>query len=224
MSSNRALWDTLTEQVVDYPRADDEPVVQLDTDRYLPLVIIREPEPEPVEGFTIQPTRTVDLESAEWRWGWEMVAIVPPAPAPNWGTFKRLVMGHPQVKQVLSGGLVQEPAAALVLPATVIVSASGGDVDDFRAAWLALRRVGLVSAELLAEVRQLATACHLPEPFLAALGGAARPAAVSVGQEWVSADGSLWRVEQARGEDGQFLADDPETAERESLEWVEVTA
>lgn len=223
MSSNRALWDRLTEQVVDYPRADDEPVVQLDTDRYLPLVIIREPQPQPQEGFTIRATRTVDLEAAEWRWGWEMVAIEPPAPEADWSTFKRSVMAHPQVNLVLGGGLGQVPAAAIALPATVIASAAGGDVDDFRAAWLALRRVGLVSAELLAEVRQLAISCHLPAPFVAALGGATRPAAEFIGQEWIAADGALWRVEQARGDDGQFLPDDPETPERESLQWVEVT-
>lgn len=223
MSSNRALWDRLTERVVDYPRADDEPVIQLDTDRYLPLVIVREPQPEPVEGFSITPTRTVDLDAAEWRWGWQLVPIAPPARVADWGTFKREVMAHPQVNLVLGGGLGQVPAAAIALPATVIASAAGGDVDDFRAAWLALRRVGLVSAELLAEVRTLAIGCNLPEPFVAALGGVTRPAAAAVGQEWIAPDGGLWRVVQARGEDGQFLSDDPGTPERESLEWVEVT-
>ena len=223
MSSNRALWDRLTQRVVDYPRADDEPVAMLDTERYLPLVIVREPQPEPVEGFTITATRTVDLDAAEWRWGWELVEIPAPAPVADWSTFKREVMSHPQVNLALGGGLGQVPAAAIALPATVIASAAGGDVDDFRAAWLALRRVGLVSAELLAEVRLLAIGCNLPEPFVAALGGAARPAAEFIGQEWIAPDGSLWRVEQARGEDGQFLPDDPETPERESLEWVEVT-
>lgn len=223
MSSNRALWDRVTEQAVDYPRADDEPVVMLDTDRYLPLAIIREPQPQPQEGFTIRATRAVDLEAAEWRWGWEQVPIVQPAPAADWSTFKRSVMAHPQVNLVLGGGLGQVPAAAIALPATVIASAAGGDVDDFRAAWLALRRVNLVSAELLAEVRQLAIGCNLPAPFVAALGGSTRPPAEFIGQEWIAADGALWRVEQARGDDGQFLPDDPETPERESLEWVEVS-
>lgn len=48
------------------------------------------------------------------------------------------------------------------------------------------------------------------------------PAAESIGQEWTAPDGTLWRVVQARGDDGQFLADDPATPERESLEWVPV--
>jgi hypothetical protein len=54
---------------------------------------------------------------------------------------------------------------------------------------------------------------------VAALGGAARPAATALGQEWVDAAGDPWVVVQARGEDGQFLADDPTTPERESLAW-----
>lgn len=221
MMTNFALYDTLTEQVVNYPRADDEPVVGLDP-RYTVLRIVREEQPEPVDGFTVQPTRTVDLDAAEWRWGWEVVEIVPLEPEPDWGTFKREVMAHPQVNLALGGGLGQVPAAAIALPATVIASAAGGGVDDFRTAWLALRSAGLVSAELLAEVRELATACRLPEPFVAALGGAIRPEPESVGQEWLSSDGTFWRVVQARDADGAFAQDDPATPERESLEWVEV--
>jgi hypothetical protein len=224
MSTNRALWDRELSRVVQYPRGDDQDVVQLNMERYLPLTIVRETAPEPVDGFQAVAVRSVDLEAAEWRWGWELVAIPPPPPpGPDWGIFKREVMSHPQVNLVLGGGLGQVPAAAIALPATVIASAAGGDVDDFRAAWLALRRVGLVSAELLAEVRTLAIGCNLPEPFVAALGGATRPAAEFIGQEWIAPDGALWRVVQARGDDGQFLPDDPGTTERESLEWVEVT-
>jgi hypothetical protein len=112
------------------------------------------------------------------------------------------------------------PAAAISLPATLLAASGGGDVDDFRAAWLSLRRLGLVGAELLQEVRALAIGCHLPVMFVAALGGGVQPAAAEVGQEWVDSSGDLWVVAQARGEDGQFLADDPATEERESLAWV----
>jgi hypothetical protein len=76
-----------------------------------------------------------------------------------------------------------------------------------------------VSPELLHEVRTLALMLHLSEEFVAALGGATRPAATALGQEWVDAAGVLWVVVQARGEDGQFLADDLTTPERESLAW-----
>jgi len=35
----------------------------------------------------------------------------------------------------------------------------------------------------------------------------------------MDAAGGLWVVVQARGDDGQFLPDDPMTPERESLTW-----
>lgn len=220
---NLILYDIESGRIVDYPRDDDEPVVQLDP-RYRVLRIVRQDKPvyDPATQG-LRETRTVDLNVGEWQWGWEVVNLPPAAQRADWSRFKRVVMAHPQVNLALGGGLGQAPAAAMALPATVIASAAGGDVDDFRAAWLALRRVGLISAGLLAEVRALAIECHLPEVFVAALGGATRPTAEVLGQEWIAADGTLWRVVQARDPDGAFAEDDPATAERESLEWVEVT-
>jgi hypothetical protein len=218
---NLALYDTLTAEIRGYPRHDDEPVEGLDP-RYLVLRVVREPAPEPGENQQVTQTRTVDLEALELRWGWSVVDLPPPAPEPDWRTFKRTLLAHPAINMLLGGGISTAPAAALSLPATLLAASGGGDVDDFRGAWVALRRNGLVSAELLQEVRMLAIGLHLPEAFIAALGGAARPAAHYVGQEWVDSTGDLWVVNQARGEDGQFLADDPETEEKESLIWEKV--
>ena len=213
------LFDSETGKVLDYPRADEEPVQQLDP-RYQVLRIVREERPEYDETtHYVRETRAVDLTAGEWRWGWELLERPVPPPAADWTRFKATVMSNPQVNLALSGGLGQVPAAAISLPATVLASSSGGDVRDFRSAWLSLRRAGLISVELLAEVRLLAVDCNLPEEFVAALGGTTRPAAEYLGQEWVSADGVLWRVTQARNEDGTFAVDDPATAERESLIW-----
>lgn len=213
------LFDSETGKVLDYPRADEEPVQELDP-RYVVLRIVREDKPEHDEAtHYLRETRTVDLTANEWRWGWELLDRPLPAPIADWARFKNTVMAHPRVNLALSGGLGQVPAAAISLPATVLASAAGGDVRDFRSAWLSLRRAGLISVELLAEVRLLAVDCNLPEKFVAALGGTPRPAAEYFGQEWVSADGVLWRVVQARNEDGAFAVDDPATTERESLSW-----
>ena len=222
MTSNLALWDTITEQVIRYPRADDEPVAQLDP-RYQVLRIVKEDKPELPDGWSIRQTRAVDLGAMEWRWGWELIEPVPVPPAPDWRTFKRTLLGHPAINALLDGGMTAAPAAAISLPATLLAAAGGGDSDDFRVAWLSLRRLDLVSAELLQEGRGLAINCHLPESFVAALGGGARPAAQYLGQEWMDDAGELWVVVQARGEDGQFLPDDPATPERESLYWAKVT-
>lgn len=218
---NFVLFDQQTEQIRDYPRIDDEPVQGLDP-RYLVLRVVREPAPEAGENQQVNEVRTVDLEALEWRWGWSVVDLPPPPPPADWRTFKRTLLAHPAINMLLGGGLSAAPAAAISLPPTLLAASGGGDVDDFRGAWVALRRNGLVSADLLQEVRMLAISLHLPEAFIAALGGAARPVAQYVGQEWVDSSGNLWVVAQARGEDGQFLADDPETEERESLIWEKV--
>lgn len=216
---NLVLFDSETDKVLDYPRADEQPVQQLDP-RYQVLRIVRDDPPEYDEAtHYVRETRTVDLASGEWRWGWELLERPVPPPAADWGRFKATVMSNPQVNLALSGGLGQVPAAAISLPATVLASSSGGDVRDFRSAWLSLRRAGLISVELLSEVRLLAVECHLPDVFVAALGGTPRPAAEYLGQEWVSSDGVLWRVVQARNEDGTFAVDDPATEQRESLSW-----
>jgi hypothetical protein len=215
---NLALWDTIDQQVLSYPRADDHPVVNLDP-RYLVLRIVKEARPDDVEGFTVRQMFTVDLSAREWRHGWELIELPTPAPAADWRTFKRVLLSHPEINSLLNGGIAAAPAAALSLPATLLNAAGGGDVTDFRSAWLSLRRLGLVSAELLQEVRALAIASNLPQMFVEALGGGVRPSAQYLGQEWMDAAGELWVVVQTRGEDGQFLPDDPTTPERESLTW-----
>lgn len=218
---NLVLFDTTTATIRDYPRADDEPVQELDP-RYVVLRVMHEPRPEPGPGQQVIETRTVDLDAGEWRWGWVVEDLPPVVPPADWGTFKRSLLEHPAINVLLGGGMNAAPAAAISLPATLLAAADGGDVADFRAAWLSLRHLGLVSAELLQEVRTLALALHLPEGFVAALGGSTRPAAEAIGQEWVDAAGDLWVVVQARGDDGQFLSDDPATPGRESLSWEKV--
>jgi len=216
---NLVLLDTETGLIKDYPRRDEEPVEGLDA-RYQALRIVRGPAPQydPVT-HSLSETRTIDRDAGEWRWGWAVEPLPPVAPSPDWRTFKRTLLAHPAINALLGGSLSQAPAAGLSLPATLLAASAAGDVDDFRGAWVALRRQGLVSPELLQEVRGLALMLHLPEAFVAALGGATRPAATALGQEWVDSSGDLWTVVQARGEDGQFLADDPSTPERESLAW-----
>jgi hypothetical protein len=215
---NLALWDTIDQQILSYPRADDQPVVNLDP-RYLVLRIVKEARPDDVEGFAVRQVFTVDLSAREWRHGWELIELPTPAPAADWRTFKRVLLGHPEINSLLNGGIAAAPAAALSLPATLLNAAGGGDVTDFRSAWLSLRRLGLVSPELLQEVRALAISSNLPEDFVEALGGGVRPSAQYLGQEWMDSAGELWVVVQTRGEDGQFLPDDPTTPERESLTW-----
>lgn len=219
---NLALLDTETGLVQAYPRADDEPVVGLDA-RYEVLRVVRDEQPEyDPATHIIRETRTVDRDAGEWRWGWSIEVLPPAPPRPDWRTFKRTLLAHPAINELLGTSLSAAPAAGLSIPPTLLAAAGGGDVDDFRAAWVMLRRQGLISVELLQEVRMLAIGLHLPEPFVAALGGSTRPAAQALGQEWVDNTGELWTVVQARDASGQFVADDPATSARESLMWEKV--
>ncbi len=221
MMPNLVLLDTETGRIRNYPRRDEEPVEGLDP-RYEVLRIVRETAPQyDPATHSLSDTRTIDREAGEWRWGWAVAPLLPVPPSPEWRTFKRTLLAHPAIRTLLSGAMSEDLTAALSLPTTLLLTAAtnAADPDDFRSAWVALRRRGLVSPELLQEVRTLALMLHLPEAFVAALGGAVRPAATARGQEWVDAAGNLWVVVQARDGDGQFLADDPATPERESLAW-----
>jgi hypothetical protein len=44
--TTKALWDLNESRLVSYPRYDDEPVVGLDTSRYVTVSVVREPEPD----------------------------------------------------------------------------------------------------------------------------------------------------------------------------------
>jgi len=216
---NLVLFDTETGLIRDYPRADDEPVVGLDP-RYEVLRIVRDEQPDynPTTQ-RIRETRTVDRDAGEWRWSWSVEDLPPVPPAADWGTFKASLLQHPAINALLGSGISNAPAAVISLPPTLLAAASGGSVDDFRATWMSLRHLGLVSTELLEEVRTLAISLHLPEPFVAALGGSSRPDAEFLGQEWVDGAGELWTVVKARDASGQFVADDPATPARESMMW-----
>jgi len=41
--TTKALWDLVNNGLVQYPRYDDEPVVGLDTNRYVVLNVVRNP-------------------------------------------------------------------------------------------------------------------------------------------------------------------------------------
>ena len=201
---NLVLYDTLKSEIKKYPRYDDKPVEQLDP-RYVVLRVVREPAPELASNQRANETRTVDLEAMEWRWGWSVEDIPEPEPPADWGAFKRALLSHSEINSLLYGGMSVAPAAALSLPATLLAASGGSDVDDFRGAWLNLRRLGLVSTELLQELRDLAITLHLPAAFVEALGGGARPDPQYLGQEWVDSDGAMWVVVQGDAEGASLI-------------------
>jgi hypothetical protein len=212
------LFDTQTSLIRDYPRADDEPVVGLDP-RYVVLRVVREPAPEPGPGQQASETRVVDLEALEWRWGWSVDdAPVPVPPGPNYRAFyDALLASQVYGAVVATPGKSGDQAAAMSVFLGAIHDCLGGRENRpalQQAIWLLLGQLQL-NATGLAELQGLMDAHRLVGVYSLF----PMPPAEPLGQSWTDPSGVEWVVVQARGEDGQFLADDPATPQRESLTW-----
>lgn len=164
MSLNRALWDRELSRVVNYPRADDEPVVMLDEERYLPLVIVRETAPQPSEGYQVFQTRSVDLDAAQWIWSWELVAIPPPPPpGPDYRGFYEALLVSGVYGAVLQQEATADLARALAVFVSAIQDALNGRVNEPAlqgAIWLLLSKLAL-QPENLQELQELMAQFHL---------------------------------------------------------------
>jgi len=221
MMPNLVLYDTETAQIRDYPRADDQPVVGLDP-RYVVLRVVREPRPDPGPDQQVSETRTVDLAAGEWQWSWVIEELPPPpSPGPEYaGFYAGLLASQVYGAVVATPGKSGDQAAAMTVFLGAIQDALNGRENQpafQQAIWFLLGQLQL-SAEGLAELQGLMDAHHLTGSYsLFPL-----PVAESINQSWTDAAGVEWVVVQARDEDGQFMADDPATPQRESLTWERV--
>ena len=148
--TNRALWDTETQTVVAYPRADDLPVIGLDEQRYQVLTIVRETEPEPDAGFLVVATRTLDLQAGEWVWGWQQQAITPAGP--DYQGFYEALLVSSVYGAVLTVEATGDLARALAVFVSAIQDALNGRVNEPAlqgAIWLLLGQLTLQEAHLI---------------------------------------------------------------------------
>jgi hypothetical protein len=96
-------------------------------------------------------------------------ALPPPIPTPRWVDFSAIVMSLPAINVML--GAVLQAAPGLAGGMWVgLDKASEGDSRVFLNAWTTSYAMGLLSAELIATVQQLAAEYDLPEAFIEALG------------------------------------------------------
>ena len=155
--SNFALWDTIEEKVLSYPRGDNEPVAQLDP-RYLVLSIVREDKPDVPEGWAARQNWAVDLDALEWRQTWELIEPLPPAPlGPDYVGFYSALLSSSTYQAV-----IQAPATADLARALAVFVSSIQDAMNYRvntqamqeAIWLLLAQVTL-SADNVAELTEL---------------------------------------------------------------------
>ena len=158
-----ALWDTINQEILSYPRADDEPVVNLDP-RYMVLRIIKEDKPDAPEGFTVQQRMTVDLDALEWRHGWELIELPAPAPPqPDYVGFYSDLLAS-----VTYQAVIQMPATAELARALAVFVSAIQDAMNYRvnpqamqgAIWLLLGQVALTD-EHVAELTELMATHHL---------------------------------------------------------------
>jgi len=192
----RLLLDRASGDLLRYPREDSEPVAGLDRDAAYVVVVVREPEPtdyNPATHFPAPLEPVVDItdpDSADVNgtatYGWGLVPIVPPPPAPDWPTFqaellqsasfaaarigarRALELELPTSEGIRQQRLLRASTALSAIDATVLGAAS--DQAPFVRAWLNLRQANLVSPEVAAGMAQIATACHLPPDLIRSLG------------------------------------------------------
>lgn len=192
----------------------------------------------PTEAPVYDPAthRVAEVQPVEadgtWQQAWELVELTPEEQAehyrqthpPQWIAFGQAVQSLAEINTMLAAALQAAPALAMALPVG-LGKAADGDALVFLAAWQAGRTGGLISAALVVQIQQLATAHDLPAEFIAGLGDQPwqRPENPQRGYEWTAPDGSRWRWDQPRDAQGQYLADDTATPESESApRWVPV--
>jgi hypothetical protein len=174
----RLLLNRATSQLIPYPRQDDEPVAGLDRNAAYVVQVVRDAEPEydPTTHY-LQPLEPVvsitdpdsDDVNGTATYDWELVAIVPPPPAPDWARFKAVAMGSDTLNAILATAYQTVPVAAGAL-APALMRCEAGGVADFATAWSMCCTAANVPSEVIAGFVGVATACHLPEEFVAALG------------------------------------------------------
>tara|TARA_R110000772_G_scaffold80605_3_gene171835 strand:- start:47 stop:637 length:591 start_codon:yes stop_codon:yes gene_type:complete len=166
-NTTKALWDLDELKLVSYPRNDDEPVIGLDTSRYVTLNLIRNPQPEynPIEEYLISNT-TLDLDLLTYTYGWLVEKM--PLPGPDYKSFYSALLISDCYQAVLAEVLsTTSPAPAGAL--AVFVSAMQDclnnrvNVNAMQSAiWLLLGQLNLDTVYLV-ELQTMLTNAHLDQ-------------------------------------------------------------
>ena len=124
-------------------------------------------------GPYTEPAYDVASEQLLWVDGAYVIeALPPPIPTPRWVDFSAIVMSLPAINIML--GAVLQAAPGLCGGMWVgLQNASEGDSRVFLTSWNAAYGMGLLSAELITTVQEVAAEYDLPESFIDALAPAA---------------------------------------------------
>lgn len=108
--------------------------------------------------------------SAEWD-GAQWVMPPPPPLEPQWVAFGAALAADAAVNALVAAARDNAPVLHLML-GVGLGQAAQGDPQTFGAAWAAARGAGLVSAELVEHMQQVAARFSLPVEFIAGLKAA----------------------------------------------------
>ena len=92
----------------------------------------------------------------------------PPPVVPQWVAFGAAIAGNAAVNTLVATAAQAAPVLHLML-GVGLGQAAQGDPQTFTAAWSAAVAGGLVSAELIAEMQEIAATYDLPAEFIAGL-------------------------------------------------------
>jgi hypothetical protein len=159
MMSTKALWDSVNEKLVPYPRIDDEPVRGLDTERYAVLSVVRLPRPayDPLTEYLI-PTQALDLDALQYTYDW-LVEPLPP-PAPDYNAFYAALLVSSVYQAVLAevlSAVSPAPAGALAVFVSAMQDCLAGRANPAamqQSIWLLLSQLN-PSEENLGELQQM---------------------------------------------------------------------
>lgn len=114
----KKLYDTTTQQIKDYPRADDAPVIGLDP-RYVVLNVIETPPPEIAANETaVRIADLIDLNAGTLTWAWR-IDTLPPAPDYKiWPTIQQFMECFTMSEKAALGLSTDPTIAALRIDAS----------------------------------------------------------------------------------------------------------
>jgi hypothetical protein len=161
----------------------DEPRLSISNDPMAgELASYAELEP-PILVFQVQPTDPPAYDPAThraeettpicadgvWQQAWQLIELPPPAPTPDWATFRGGLLISPEVAALMGAARESGCEPAVTALPVALEKAQTGDLGDFAACWALVARDGAASPELIAQLVATAEACHLPEAFIASL-------------------------------------------------------
>jgi hypothetical protein len=176
MITTKALWDLDESKLVTYPRNDDEPVVGLNTERYVVVTVNRKPLPtyDPTVEFLV-PSQGIDLEALKYIYEWlvEPLPIPPPPlpPGPNYYSFYAALLVSDVYQAVLTevlSAVSPAPAGALAVFVSAMQDclALRANPDAMQQAiWLLLTQLNL-DEKHLAELQQMLEDANLASVYV----------------------------------------------------------